>query len=74
MLFPQNDIFQHFRLYYSYAFIISSPELKSVKKILKPTRESRKFESLLERQELLQDLYSINPDLHFVILNVISSE
>ena len=71
MLFPQNDICQHFRCHYSYALIISSPELKrrqenfevcwSVKKILKPTTASRTFE----------DFYSINPDLHFVILNVI---
>ena len=28
MLFLQNDIFQHFKWHYSYAFIISSPELK----------------------------------------------
>ena len=67
MLFPQNDIFHHFRWHYSYVFIISSPELKkrqekfeacwSVKKILKPIRASRTF----------ADFYSINPDLHFVI-------
>ena len=44
----------------------------SVKKILKPAGVSRKFWSLLGRQELLQDFYSINQDLHFVILNVIS--
>ena len=74
MLFPQNDICQHFRWHYNYAFIISSPKLKnhqenveacwSVKKILKPIRASRTF----------ADFYSINPDLHFVILNVISSK
>ena len=66
MLFLQNDNFHHFRWHYSYAFIISSPELKkrqenfeacwSVKKILKPIRALRTF----------ADFYSINPDLHFV--------
>ena len=42
MLFPQNDICQHFRWHYSYAFIISSPELK---------KRQQNFEALLERQE-----------------------
>ena len=42
MLFPQNDICQHIRWHYSYAFIISSPELK---------KRQENFEALLERQE-----------------------
>ena len=46
----------------------------SVKKIWSPAGASSKFWSQLERQELLQDFYSVNQNLHFVILNVISSK
>ena len=58
-----------------FLFFVSSPALQkrqenfeacwSVKKILKPTRASRTFTGRF---------YSINKDLHFVILNVISSK
>ena len=76
MLFPQNDIFPDFRWHESFFFYFSflvqryksaKKILKlcwSVKTILKPTRASR----------TLQDFYSINPDMHFVLLNVISSK
>ena len=37
-----NDICQHFRWHYSYAFIISSPALQ---------KRQENFEALLERQE-----------------------
>ena len=64
--------FQDFRWHES-LFFVSSPALQkrqenfeacwSVKKLLKPTRASRTFTGRF---------YSINQDLHFVILNVIS--
>ena len=59
----------------SFLFFVSSRALQkrqenfeacwSVKKLLKPTRASRTFTGRF---------YSINQDLHFVILNVISSK
>ena len=74
MLFPQNDLFQDFRWHEKFLFFVYSPALQNDKKILKPAGASRKFWTTLKRQELLHDFYSINQDLHFLILNVISSK
>ena len=73
--FLKMTFFQDFRWHESFLFFVSSPALQkrqenfeacwSVKKLLKPTRASRTFTGRF---------YSIDQDLHFVILNVISSK
>ena len=47
---------------FNFSFLVQ--RYKSVKKVFKPAGVSRKFLSLLDRQELLQDFYSINQDFN----------
>ena len=72
--FLKMTLFQNFRWHESFYFSFLVQRYKSDKKILKPAGASRKFWTILERQELLHDFYSINQDLYFVILNVNSSK